>query len=160
MLSEILQPTSLAYANDKWFAETGNAVFEVMPDSILYLAPVKFSLSVIIGFPVIAQLKEIHIFSNGKMIIPARQSQNILHNLALDGLDPVISLKTGNDTLSFHFDLGATSTELYAAYFNKYKSQIIKEGRIKTVEVGGAGGVQKKTSTWFLRLIYTWEIKK
>src|SRR5438270_12536001 len=32
-----------------------NVVFQVMPDSILYIAPVKFQLNMIIGFPVIAQ---------------------------------------------------------------------------------------------------------
>ena len=121
-----------------------NAVFQVMPDSILYLAPIKFSLNIIIGFPVIAALKEIHLYKNGTMIIPLTPSKNTLHNLALDGLDPVISLKTGNDTLCFHLDLGAASTDLYYAYFEKYKPQILAQGYLKTVEYGGAGGSQKK----------------
>jgi hypothetical protein len=121
-----------------------NAVFQVMPDSILYIAPVKFSLDIIIGFPIIEQLNEIHIFSNGNMTIPVHPSKSELHNLALDHLDPIVSLKTDNDTLCFHFDSGATSTELYSSYFNKYKSKIIQSGQKKIKEFGGAGGAQKK----------------
>ena len=121
-----------------------NAVFQVMPDSILYLAPINFSLNVIIGFPVINQLKEIHILREGQMIIPLQESASDLHNFALDGLDPVISLLTGKDTLLFNFDLGATTSDLYYGYFEKYKQQILKEGHKKTIQLGGAGGIQKK----------------
>ena len=121
-----------------------NVVFQVMPDSILYLAPIKFSLNVIIGFPVINQLKEIHILKDGQMIIPLLQSASDLHNLALDRLDPVVSLLTGKDTLLFNFDLGATTSGFYYAYFEKYKGQILKEGHKKTIQLGGAGGIQKK----------------
>jgi hypothetical protein len=121
-----------------------NAVFQVMPDSILYIAPVKFSLNIIIGFPIIEQLEELHLYKDGRMIIPLNPSKSELHNFALDGLDPVISLIKDSDTLCFHFDLGAVSTTLYYAYFEKYKQHILKEGHKKTVEFGGAGGIQKK----------------
>ncbi len=121
-----------------------NAVFQVMPDSILYLAPINFSLNVIIGFPVINQLKEIHILREGQMIIPLQESASDLHNFALDGLDPVISLLTGKDTLLFNLDLGATTSDLYYGYFEKYKQQVLKDGHKKTIQLGGAGGIQKK----------------
>lgn len=121
-----------------------NVVFQVMPDSILYLAPIKFSINIIIGFPLIAALKEVHIYNDGRMVIPLIPSKKALHNFALDRLDPVISLKTDDDTLCFHLDMGASSTDLYYAYFEKYKSQILKKGIIKTIQIGGAGGVQKK----------------
>jgi len=121
-----------------------NAIFQVMPDSILYIAPVKFQLNIIIGFPVIAQLQEVHIFKDGKMTIPATPAKKDLHNFALDGLDPVLALKSGNDTLSFHFDSGAGSSMLYVSYFNKYKAAILKSAVKKTVGFGGAGGSQKK----------------
>jgi len=121
-----------------------NVVFQVMPDSILYIAQVKFQLNVIIGFPVIEQLQEVHIFSNGKMTIPLTPTKSEIHNFALNGLDPVIALRTGNDTLAFNFDSGASSSVFYAAYFEKYKATVIKTGAKKTVGFGGAGGAQKK----------------
>src|SRR3569833_3940721 len=90
-----------------------NVVFQVMPDSILYIAPIKYQLNMIVGFPVIEQLREVHIFKDGRMTIPATPSQSSLHNFALDGLDPVIALKVGKDTLPFHFDSGAGTSMLY-----------------------------------------------
>jgi len=121
-----------------------NAVFQVMPDSILYIAPIKLQLNIIIGFPIIDQLQEVDIFKDGRMVIPLTPAKSELHNFALDGLDPVIALKSGNDTLSFHFDSGASSSDLYAAYFERYKAYIIKTGFKKTVHYGGAGGSLKK----------------
>jgi hypothetical protein len=121
-----------------------NAVFEVLPDTILYIAPLKFSLDIIISYPVIAQWGEVHINQDGRMIIPGQQAKNTLHNLALNKLDPVLFLKTGNDTLCFHFDFGATSTQLYAAYYDRFRSEIETEGRKKVIQTGGAGGIQRK----------------
>ena len=121
-----------------------NVVFQVMPDSILYISQVKYQLNMIIGFPVIEQMKEIDIYKDGRMVIPQTPVQTSLHNFALDGLDPVIALKTGNDTLAFNFDSGAASSVFYAAYFNRYKTAILKNSTKKTVGFGGAGGAQKK----------------
>lgn len=126
-----------------------NAVFQVMPDSILYIAPIKFQLNIIVGFPVIEQLGEVHIFKAGKMTIPLAPVKDDLHNFALNGLDPVIALQSGADTLSFHFDSGAASSMLYQSYFNKYKAIVLKTATKKTVGFGGAGGTQKK-EVWIL----------
>jgi len=115
-----------------------------MTDSILYLAVVKFQLNIIIGFPVIEQLGEVHIFRNGKMTIPLTPTMSDLHNFVIDGLDPIIELKKGNDTLDFQFDSGASSSMLYVSYLNKYKSDVIRTAKKKTVGFGGAGGSQKK----------------
>jgi hypothetical protein len=138
--------TSLGIADSLYLGNilVKNVVFQVMPDSILYIAPVKFQLNVILGFPVIEQLKEVHIFKDGRMTIPARPQNKDLHNFALDGLDPVIALKKGDDTLLFHFDSGASSSQLYKAYYDKYKNEVEKTGVKKVMGFGGAGGVQKK----------------
>ncbi|HVS90565.1 MAG TPA: retropepsin-like aspartic protease [Mucilaginibacter sp.] len=121
-----------------------NVVFQVMPDSILYIAPIKFQLNVIIGYPVIEQLQQVNIYRDGRMTIPASPEPGDLHNFALNGLDPILALKTGTDTLAFNFDSGASSSVLYKAYFDRYKTSIIKSAVKKTVGFGGAGGAQKK----------------
>lgn len=123
-----------------------NAVFQVMPDSLLYIAPVKFQLNIILGLPVIQQLQEIQWSADGNMTIPLTPTENNLHNFALDGLDPVLALITDNDTLGFHFDTGASSSVLYAAYFEKHKTTILKTAIKKTQTFGGAGGVRRKDS--------------
>lgn len=121
-----------------------NVVFQVMPDSILYIAQIKYQLNMIIGFPVIEQMKEVDIYKDGHMVVPQVPAQTDLHNFALDGLNPVIALKAGDDTLAFNFDSGASSSVFYAAYFNRYKAAVLKTGIKKTVGFGGAGGSQKK----------------
>lgn len=118
-----------------------NVVFQVMPDSVLYMAPIKFSMHIIIGFPVIKQLKEIHIYKNGRMNIPLEPSKSLFHNLALDGLDPVIALKTDSTILPFYFDSGAGTSDYYYNYFKRYKTKVLRQGHLKKVHFGGAGGI-------------------
>ena len=136
---------SLGIADSMWIGNIliRNVVFQVMPDEILYFPTIHFGLHVIIGYPVISQLKEVHVFQNGSITIPGHSSNSSLHNLALDRLNPVVSCKTDDDTLCFQFDTGATSSVLYSTYFRKYKAKIIKEGVAQTVDMGGAGGTVK-----------------
>ncbi len=121
-----------------------NVVFEVMPDSVLYFSGNKFQLNMIIGYPVIEQFGEIHIFKDGKITIPLIPAKSDLHNFALDGLDPIVALKKGNDTLDFQFDTGASSSLFYVSYLNKYKTEVIESGKKKMLGFYGAGGSQKK----------------
>jgi len=117
-----------------------NVVFQVLPDEVLYFEPIQFRINVIIGYPVIQQLKEVQVYQDGKMIIPKKATSTDLHNLAMDGLSPIIAVKTGNDTLGFHFDSGATSSDFYSTYFDKYKKEITSRGKLQKVQTGGAGG--------------------
>ncbi|HTI91800.1 MAG TPA: retropepsin-like aspartic protease [Puia sp.] len=119
-----------------------HAVFQVMPDSILYIAPLHFQLNVIMGLPVIAQLQELQIYNDGRLVIPSVPTPGDLHNMALDGLDPVVLLRSDGDTLLYHFDSGASSTVLYATYFNRYHAAILRSGHSKRTKFGGAGGVK------------------
>jgi Aspartyl protease len=117
-----------------------HAVFQVLPDEQLYFPSFKFTLQGILGFPVITQLKEVHIFKNGDFVISPTGGASALRNLAFDGSTTVLSVRQGNDTLSFHFDTGATGSEFYSTYFDRYRQSIVKEGQRHTVETGGAGG--------------------
>jgi hypothetical protein len=134
---------SLAVADSLWLGAIllQHVVFQVMPDEVLYLAPIKFQLNMIIGYPVIASLREIHVFRNGTMAIPAHPTGSALNNLAMDGLDPVIFARVGKDTLCFQFDTGASGTDLYSNYFRKYKADVLRNGKAVTIKTGGAGGV-------------------
>ncbi len=120
-----------------------NVVFQILPDEELYFPSIKYTLHAILGFQVITQLKEIHIYKNGDFIVSPSPASSDLRNLAFDGSTTVISLKKDGDTLSFHFDTGATSSEFYSAYFNRYKEEILRHGKVETVQSGGAGGTIK-----------------
>ena len=125
-----------------------HVVFQVMPDEVLSFPTIPFYINIIIGSPVITQLKEVHIFRNGKMTIPLHPAGSKLGNLALDGLDPVVSCNVEGDTLCFKFDSGSGQSDLTDTYFNKYKKYIQAHGKEKTIRVGGAGGSENsKTYT-------------
>jgi len=121
-----------------------NVVFQVMPDEVLYIAPIDLSLPIIIGYPVIAQWREIHIHRNGTITIPAEPHQSRLHNMALDGLDPVVNAIADGDTLGFKFDTGATTSDIFDNYFRRHKEDIMRRGKASTIKLGGAGGVVEK----------------
>ena len=120
-----------------------HAVFQVLPDEQLYFPTINYTLHGILGFQVITQLKEVHIYKSGDFIISSSPTRSDLRNLAFDGSTTVLSLKKGKDTLSFHFDTGATGSDFYNTYFDRYKEEILKEGKLQTVESGGAGGTIK-----------------
>ena len=121
-----------------------NVVFQVMPDSVFYIPQVKFQINMIVGFPVIEQFHEVHLYNDGRIGIPANPGKSAPHNFALDGLEPVVSLKTGTDNLNFNLDLGANTSDLYSGYYEKHKAAILKNGRKKVVNTVGAGGMVKQ----------------
>jgi hypothetical protein len=127
-----------------------HAVFQVMPDSILYIAPLRFHLPVILGFPVIGQLREVSLDSSGIMEIPATPARDNLHNMAVDGLDPVVRLVSGIDTLLYYFDSGAGSTVLYSSYFDSHRDAIVRSATRMQTRNAGAGG-EKTADSYQLR---------
>ena len=129
-----------------------NAVFQILPDKQLHFPTLNYTLDGILGFPVITQLKEVHIRRNGDFVISPNTIHSNLNNLAFDGSTTVISVKNNADTLSFHFDSGATASEFYSNYFNRYKAEITKNGKTQTVESGGVGG-SIKTQVYILPTI-------
>jgi hypothetical protein len=124
-------------------------VFQVVSDSMLYFAPIHFSIHGIFGFAAMRALGQVEILKSGFMRIPGDSTSHNAQNLALDGYDPVISLIAFGDTLPFYFDSGASSSDLYSLFFKKYKSKVSKEGKVHNIQLGGAGGVIR-TNVWEL----------
>jgi hypothetical protein len=112
-----------------------------MPDSILYIGPpINFHLHLILGYPVIAQLREVHILRNGSLVIPATPTSSTLQNLAMSGLDPVLRCTINQDTLIFGFDTGASSSTFNDNYFHHFEKEIVRDGQADSVSSAGAGG--------------------
>jgi hypothetical protein len=120
-----------------------NVIFQVVPDEILSFPSINFRINGIIGFPVIKQWGEVQINKNGTMTIPKIRSKSSLHNLAFDESTTVINLRTDLDTLSFHFDSGATSSLLYSNYLEKFKDHVTSNASVEQTQVGGAGGIKQ-----------------
>jgi len=122
-----------------------NVVFQVMPDSILYVAG--FYLHLILGYPVIAQLREVHILRSGFLVIPAHPTASPLHNLAMSGLDPILYCTINQDTLIFDFDTGASSSIFYDNYYHRFPKEVNRNGHSDSVSSGGAGGMIREKVT-------------
>lgn len=135
--------TSLGMADSFYMGDIliKNAVFLVVPDEMISFPSIGYYVNGIIGYPVIEQLKEIRINKNGVITIPTKSVKSNLNNLALDGLMPIVSFITDNDTLCFHFDTGAKHTDLFKPYLDKYKDEVMSKGILDTVKIGGGGGI-------------------
>ena len=121
-----------------------HAIFQVMPDSILYLAPIHFQINIIVGMTIIADLQEVQVYNDGRMVIPPLLTPGDLHNMAFDGLDPVLLLSTAKDTLLYHFDSGAWGTILYATWFDAHRAVVLRSAIKRRTGFAGAGGMQTK----------------
>ncbi|MBE7170604.1 MAG: aspartyl protease family protein [Williamsia sp.] len=121
-----------------------HTVFQVIPDSVLAFPMLGFSINGIVGFPLIKELEQVQFFKTGKLVIAGEGTTQTLHNLALDGSTTVVSFRTENDSLPFHFDLGATSTILYHTYLEKFKTEVTQHAHLTTSQIGGAGGTENR----------------
>ncbi len=118
-----------------------NVIFIVMPDEQLTFPQISYAIKGIIGFPVIQQLGEVHLYKNGQIFVPKIAANKAKQNMFFEGLNPVVEVFSKSDTLLFTFDTGATQTELSFKYYNEHKRQVEKKGKLETNERGGAGGI-------------------
>ena len=117
-----------------------NVIFLVMSDEQLSFPEINYHIRGIIGFPVIYQMEEIHLHENGKIIVPVAASKKNTKNMFLDGLNPVIQTKSGNNTLLFTFDTGASNSDLSFKYYQENRDFVEKNGKLQSNLRGGAGG--------------------
>jgi len=119
-----------------------NAVFLVFEDKDLYIAPAKFQINAIIGFPIIEALKEISFHKNGEVLLPAEPGAGGEQNMFLDGLTPGISGVFRGRRLTFTFDSGADSTLFYPRFFKSNEAEIRRKYKLQPRRLGGAGGIK------------------
>ena len=117
-----------------------NVVFLVLNDEDLSFPQIEYYPNGIIGFPVIEALDEIRISKDNQIFVPKNPVEYTHNNFALDGLMPILACEYEGDTLSFHFDTGATTTMLYPKFFKVYKEEIENIYEPQTFTSGSAGG--------------------
>lgn len=121
--------------------ELQNVVFLITDDTDLTYPQINYAISGIIGYPVIRALEEFHLDKREVLYIPFRTENYTLRNLAIDNLTPIVKAEHNAQPLIFHFDLGATNTEMYRLFYEENKVEVERKFRIRTFNVGGAGGV-------------------
>lgn len=122
--------------------EIKNAVFLVLPDSSLTYANGAYIIRGVIGFPIMYALKEFVMAGDKYMTVIQNPEKATDRNLAFDGQNILIEVKSQNDTLPFLFDSGNTTTNLSALYFDTYKNDILGKCKKVNVTTGGAGGFE------------------
>lgn len=119
-----------------------NVLFLVLPDEALSFGGGVYVINGILGFPVIKEMKELHL-SDEEIFIPLKINTRCYSNLALDGFVPVIETFVNKDTLVFSFDTGARKTMMYLPYYEKYKASVDSGYELQEINIGGAGGEVK-----------------
>ncbi|MCC8188711.1 MAG: retropepsin-like domain-containing protein [Bacteroides sp.] len=135
----------LGVADSLWLGHllVENVVFLVMPDEVLYIEPIDFYVKGIIGFPVMYQMEEVHLYKNGELGVPARREDRELNNLFLDHLHPIVRLYSGGESLLFTLDTGAAHSELYGKYYREHEEYIKENAELTQGQRGGAGGMEQ-----------------
>jgi hypothetical protein len=117
-----------------------DVVFLVMPDSAFTFK--NFSVSGILGFPVLDGMGALTTRRGHVMDIPKLINTKHVDNIALDGNELLTQVMVGNRTLLCRVDTAAEHTVLYKPYYDLYKDEVEKAGRPHSVRGNGVGGVR------------------
>ena len=123
-----------------------NSVFWVFDDKDLTLPEYDYSVNGAIAFPILKSLGEFHVIQNDSVFVPMQESAYNFQNLAIDDLDPIISVILDNDTLPWYFDTGAAFSSFYKPYYDRYSEKIDSTCEQHSYMVGGLGGSKEFTS--------------
>jgi clan AA aspartic protease (TIGR02281 family) len=119
-------------------AEIRNVGAGVFDDKILYIAPAKMQIDMIIGYPQIAGLGCVTFYDDGRVgVSPSTNNQGA--EMFMEGNKPLIAAKTRKGVRLFNLDTGAPGTLLYDLYWNENKDAFVGVNP-SPYQVLGAGG--------------------
>ena len=136
-------PLHLAIAPDLQFgsAHVHSVVFLVLSDASLYLAPVHYQITGILGLPVIRALGRVGISSTGDVRVHAGVAAPVgAPNLFFDGDSSIVEVDHGQRHLQMHLDTGANDTSLYPSFRDALSREETARIRSKREKRAGAGG--------------------
>ena len=126
------------------FVRIGNmtiqhALFLVMKDEYFYIPEIKHQIQGVIGFPVLAAMREVTFTRGGDLIIPKEPQSNGDQNLALNGMKPLIEGIYRGQRMTFVLDTGANRSDLWPPFYQTFKQEIEENSTLKTEKFRGAG---------------------
>jgi predicted aspartyl protease len=137
-------PLHVAIARDLQFgtAHVHNVVFLVLSDESLYLAPVHYQITGILGLPVIRALGRVGISSAGDVRVHAGAAAAPVGapDLFFDGDSSLVEVDHGQRHLQMHLDTGANDTSLYPSFRDALSREETARIRSKREKRAGAGG--------------------
>lgn len=120
-------------------ATVRHAVALVFEDKDVTIPGTTFRLDAILGFPVIAGLRQFSLTRDGKVEIPVRPGPRRGADLCLDGLNPLVQATAFGKPGTYSFDTGADSTDLWPAFYQDHEAEIRAKGSQADVRIQGVG---------------------
>jgi hypothetical protein len=114
-------------------------VFLAFPDSLLTF-PDGSHVDGVLGFPVIDALGEVVRRGDGTVDIPSVPSTGGPENLTLADLDLLTVIDYRGHRLPCRLDTGARRTQLYEAFFRRFRPEVTRLGAPQTLRLSGVGG--------------------
>jgi hypothetical protein len=128
-------------------AHIHNVVFLVLADRALYIAPLHYQITGILGIPALRALNRVEISNAGIFRVNPHQTlPQGAANLFFDDASPIVEVDHDQHHLQMFLDTGANDTVLYPSFKEALERQEKLRLRTKREKVAGAGGViQRKT---------------
>jgi predicted aspartyl protease len=128
-------------------AHIHNVVFLVLADRALYIAPLHYQITGILGIPALRALNRVEISNAGIIRVhPHQPLPQGAANLFFDDASPIVEVEHDQHHLQMFLDTGANDTVLYPSFREALGRQERLRLRTKREKVAGAGGViQRKT---------------
>ena len=127
-----------------------HALFLVMKDEYFYIPEMKRQLQGVLGFPVLAAMREVTFTREGELKIPSSPHTRGEQNLALDGFKPLIEGYYAGKRLTFVLDTGANRSDLWPPFLMEFKDDITSLGELRTERFRGAGS-QREIEAYSLK---------
>lgn len=116
-----------------------HALFLVMKDEYFYIPEIKHQIKGVIGFPILAAMREVTFTRGGELIIPQEPEAEGERNLALNGLKPLIEGTYRGHRMTFVLDTGANRSDLWPPFYRSFKQEIEENSSLTTEKFRGAG---------------------
>ena len=128
-------------------ADIHNVVFLVLADRALYIAPLHYQITGILGIPALRALNRVEISNAGILRLdPPQTLPQGPANLFFDDASPIVEVDHDQHHLQMFLDTGANDTVLYPSFREALGRQEKLRLQTKREKVAGAGGViQRKT---------------
>jgi predicted aspartyl protease len=133
-------------------AEVRNVAVLVFEDKDLYLAPIKFQIHALLGYPVLAGLGRITFYGDGRFEASPSTGPSALESggarLLMENFTPLVAVGIGKELRLFRFDTGAVSSDLTVRYWREHRNDFRhqKAGKLVMAGAGGTRGIRIYTA--------------
>jgi hypothetical protein len=131
-----------------------HVVFLVLPDEVLTF-PDGQTIAGLVGFPLIEAMGEVRFRRDDVMEIPQNPPKRKQQNLALNDLDPLVSVRYRKNELLCRLDTGAGDTVFYEPFYRRFQDRLETSGHHITATATGVGGAQQIPAIRLPRLALT-----